>query len=116
MEYKKISINVPVDAEIFDDTFTPEENYALIKMGREWIIHRRRFESKCVPGNLVEELSANECIEFCNGVKTRGLKSEIREKNRQKYNDRLQELEKQIETMNRELQKYGVIFMPASGK
>ena len=41
MEYKILSINVPVDAEMFDDTFTPEENYAMIKMGREHIIKQR---------------------------------------------------------------------------
>jgi hypothetical protein len=86
MDYKLISITVPVDAEMFDDTFTPEENYAMLRMGREHII------------------------------KNRGLKCEIREKNRHKYRERLQELEKQIESMNRELQKYGVIFMPASSK
>jgi hypothetical protein len=79
MEYKIISINVPVDAEMFDDTFTPEENYAMIKMGRERIIKQR---------------------------------TEIREKNRDKYKNRLQELEIQIEAMKRELQKYGVIFTP----
>ena len=79
MEYKIISINVPVDAEMFDDTFTPEENYAMIKMGREHIIKQR---------------------------------TEIREKNRHKYKNRLQELEKQVEAMKRELQKYGVIFIP----
>ena len=84
MEYKKISINVPVDAEIFDDTFTPEENYAMLQMGRERII------------------------------KQRGLTREILEKNRQKYKNRLQELEKQIEAMKRELQKYGVILMPTT--
>jgi len=79
MEYKIISINVPVDAEMFDDTFTPEENYAMIKTGRERIIKQR---------------------------------TEIREKNRDKYKTRLQELEKQVEAMKRELQKYGVIFTP----
>ena len=81
MEYKIISINIPVDAEIFDDTFTPEENYAMIKMGREWIITQR---------------------------------TKIRENNRQKYRERLQELEKQVEAMKRELQKYGVIFTPTT--
>ena len=81
MEYKKISINVPVDAEMFDDTFTPEENYAMLKMGREQIIKQR---------------------------------TEIREKNRQKYRERLQDLEKQVDAMKRELQKYGVIFTPAN--
>jgi hypothetical protein len=80
MEYKIISITVPVDAELFNDTFTPEENYAILKMGRERIIKQR---------------------------------TENREKNRQKYKTRLQELEKQVDTMNRELQKYGVIFTPA---
>ena len=81
MEYKIISITVPVDAELFNDTFTPEENYAILKMGRERIIKQR---------------------------------TENREKNRQKYKTRLQELEKQIETMKRELQKYGVIFIPTT--
>ena len=80
MEYKIIHIRVPVDAEMFDDnTFTPEENYAMLQMGREHIIKQR---------------------------------TEIREKNRQKYKNRLQELEIQIDTMKRELQKYGVIFIP----
>jgi hypothetical protein len=74
-----------MDAEMFDETFTPEENYAMLKKGREWIIENR---------GLIKH----------------------REKNRQKYKDRLQELEKQIETMNIELQKYGVIFMPVMGK
>jgi prefoldin subunit 5 len=41
-------------------------------------------------------------------------RTENREKNRQKYRERLQELEKQIETMKRELQKYGVIFIPTT--
>ncbi len=81
MEYKIISITVPVGAEMFDDTFTPEENYAMIKKGRKQIIKQR---------------------------------IENREKNRQKYRERLQELEKQIETMKRELQKYGVIFIPTT--
>lgn len=81
MEYKILSIRVPADAELFDDTFTPEENYAILKMGRERIIKQR---------------------------------TENREKNRQKYRERLQELEKQIETMKRELQKYGVIFIPTT--
>jgi hypothetical protein len=81
MEYKIISIRVPVDAEIFDDSFTPEENYAILKSGREYII-KQRTENR-----------------------------DIRKKNRQKYRERLQELEKQIETMKRELQKYGVIFI-----
>jgi hypothetical protein len=82
MEYKIIHIRVPVDAEMFDDnTFTPEENYAMLQMGRERIIKQR---------------------------------TEIREKNRQKYKNRLQELEKQIEAMKRELQKYGVILMPTT--
>jgi hypothetical protein len=81
MEYKIIHIRVPLDAEMFDDnTFTPEENYAMLQMGREHIIKQR---------------------------------TEIREKNRQKYKNRLQELEIQIDTMKRELQKYGVIFTPA---
>jgi len=84
MEYKIISIHVPVNAEMFDDMFTPEENYAILKMGRERII------------------------------KQRSIKREIREKNRQKYKNRLQELEKQIESMKRELQKYGVIFIPTT--
>jgi hypothetical protein len=80
MEYKIIHIRVPVDAEMFDDnTFTPEENYAMLQMGRERIIKQR---------------------------------TEIREKNRQKYKNRLQELEIQIEAMKRELQKYGVILIP----
>ena len=83
MEYKILSITVPVDAEMFNDTFTPEENYAMIKMGREQII------------------------------KQRSIKREKREKNRDKYKTRLQELEKQVEAMKRELQKYGVIFTPA---
>jgi len=82
MEYKIIHIRVPVDAEMFDDnTFTPEENYAMLQMGRERIIKQR---------------------------------TEIREKNRQKYKNRLQELEKQIEAMKRELQKYGVILIPTT--
>ena len=84
MEYKIISIRVPVDAEIFDDTFTPEENYAILKMGRKQII-KQRIENR-----------------------------DNREKNRQKYRERLQELEKQIETMKRELQNYGVIFIPTT--
>jgi hypothetical protein len=80
MEYKIIHIRVPVDAEMFDDnTFTPEENYAMLQMGRERIIKQR---------------------------------TEIRERNRDKYKTRLQELEKQIEAMKQELQKYGVIFTP----
>lgn len=74
-----------MDAEMFDETFTPEENYAMLKKGREWIIENR--------GRIKH-----------------------REKNRHKYRERLQELEKQIETMNIELQKYGVIFMPVLGK
>ncbi len=89
MEYKIISITVPVDAELFDDTFTPEENYAILKMGRERII-KQRTENR--------ENRENR---------------ETQEKNRQKYKTRLQELEKQVDTMNRELQKYGVIFTPA---
>jgi hypothetical protein len=84
VEYKIISIRVPVDAEIFDDTFTPEENYAILKSGREYII-KQRIENR--------------------------ENRDIRKKNRQKYRERLQELEKQIETMKRELQKYGVIFI-----
>ena len=81
MEYKIIHIRVPVDAEMFDDnTFTPEENYAMLQMGREHIIKQR---------------------------------TDIREKNRDKYKTRLQELETQVEAMKRELQKYGVIFTPA---
>jgi hypothetical protein len=91
MEYKILSINVPVDAEMFDDTFTPEENYAILKMGREQIIKQRGLHQ-----------SIRKCI-------TR----EIREKNRDKYKTRLQELEKQVEAMKRELQKYGVILIPA---
>jgi hypothetical protein len=83
MEYKILSITVPVDAEMFNDTFTPEENYAMLKLGREWIITQR------------------------------GLKNKIRENNRQKYRERLQELETQVDAMKRELQKYGVIFTPA---
>ena len=94
MEYKKISINVPVDAEMFDDTFTPEENYAMIKIGREQIIKQRGLHQ-----------SMRKC-----------LTREIREKNRQKYKERLQELEKQIEIMKRELQKYGVILAPTTAK
>jgi predicted RNase H-like nuclease (RuvC/YqgF family) len=39
---------------------------------------------------------------------------ENREKNRQKYRERLQELEKRVEAMKRELQKYGVIFIPTT--
>jgi hypothetical protein len=82
MEYKIIHIRVPVDAEMFDDnTYTPEENYAMLQMGREHIIKQR---------------------------------TEIREKNRQKYKNRLQELEIQIDTMKRELQKYGVILIPTT--
>jgi Tfp pilus assembly protein PilO len=84
MEYKILSIRVPVDAELFNDIFTPEENYAMLKMGREQII-KQRTENR-----------------------------EIREKNRQKYRERLQELEKQVDAMKRELQKYGVIFTPAN--
>jgi hypothetical protein len=81
MEYKIIHIRVPLDAEMFDDnTFTPEENYAMLQMGREHIIKQR---------------------------------TDIREKNRDKYKTRLQELETQVEAMKRELQKYGVIFTPA---
>ena len=80
MEYKILSITVPVDAELFNDTFTPEENYTMIKMGREHIIKQR---------------------------------TENRENNRQKYRERLQELETQVDAMKRELQKYGVIFTPA---
>jgi hypothetical protein len=83
MEYKIISIRVPADAELFNETFTPEENYAILKMGREGII-KQRTENR-----------------------------ENREKNRQKYKTRLQELEKQVEAMKRELQKYGVFFTPA---
>ena len=103
MEYKLISIMVPVDAEVLDDTFTPEENYAMIKMGREQIIKNRDIHHSNLPILLAD--SMRKC-----------LTREIREKNRHKYRERLQELEKQIETMKRELQKYGVIFMPASGK
>ena len=33
MEYKILSIRVPVDAELFNDIFTPEENYAMIQIG-----------------------------------------------------------------------------------
>lgn len=95
MEYKIISINVPVDAEMFDDTFTPEENYAILKMGREQIIKQRGLQPIL-------------CAELMRKCITR----EIREKNRQKYKNRLQELEKQVESMKRELQKYGVIFIP----
>jgi hypothetical protein len=98
MEYKKISINVPVDAEIFDDTFTPEENYAMLKMGRERIIKQRSLEP------IQRADSMRKCV-------NREI-SDIREKNRQKYKTRLQELEKQVEAMKRELQKYGVIFIP----
>lgn len=96
MEYKIISINIPIDAEMFNDTFTPEENYAILKMGRERIIKQRGLQPiLCVD-------SMRKCIT-----------SEIREKNRDKYKTRLQELETQVEAMKRELQKYGVIFTPA---
>jgi hypothetical protein len=97
MEYKKISINVPVDAEMFNDTFTPEENYAMIKIGREQIIKQR---------GLQPILSADSM--------GKDIKREIREKNRQKYRTRLQELEKQIDAMKRELQKHGVILTPTT--
>ena len=100
MEYKILSITVPLDAEMFDDTFTPEENYAILKMGREQIIKQRGPDHSNLPILCAE--SIRKCI-------TR----EIREKNRQKYKERLQELEKQVEAMKRELQKYGVIFTPA---
>jgi len=96
MEYKILSINVPVDAEMFDDTFTPEENYAILKMGREQIIKQRKMQP----------ILCAESIRKC-------ITREFREKNRQKYKERLQELEKQIDAMKRELQKYGVIFTPA---
>ena len=98
MEYKIISINVPVDAEMFDDTFTPEENYAMLKMGRERIIKQRGLEP------IQRADSMRKCV-------NREI-SDIREKNRQKYKNRLQELETQVEAMKRELQKYGVIFIP----
>lgn len=94
---------VPVDAEVLDDTFTPEENYAMIKMGREQIIKNRDLHYSNMP-----ILSGNSMRKY--------ITREIREKNRHKYRERLQELEKQIEMMKRELQKYGVIFMPVSGK
>ena len=87
MEYKILSITVPVDAEMFNDTFTPEENYAMLKMGREQIIKQRTENRE---------------------------NREIRENNRQKYRERLQDLEKQVDAMKRELQKYGVIFTPAN--
>ena len=93
MEYKIISIRVPADAELFNDTFTPEENYAILKMGRERIIKQR-----------IENRENRENREI----------REKREKNRQKYKTRLQELEKQVEAMKRELQKYGVFFTPAT--
>ncbi len=108
MEYKIVSINVPVDAEMFDDAFTPEENYAMLQMGREYIINHR--------GPFSTHHSAKNPPILCEESMRKEVKNEIREKNRQKYKDRLQELEKQVETMNRELQKYGVIFMPASAK
>ena len=41
MDCKIISIRVPADAEMFEDTFTPKENYAILKMGRECIIKQR---------------------------------------------------------------------------
>jgi ABC-type transport system involved in Fe-S cluster assembly fused permease/ATPase subunit len=108
MEYKIVSIHVPVDAEMFNDTFTPEENYAMLKMGREQIIKQR--------GPFSTHHSAQNLPILCEDSMRKCIKNEIREKNRQKYKDRLQELEKQVEAMNQELQKYGVIFMPASAK
>jgi hypothetical protein len=101
MEYKIISITVPVDAEMFDDTFTPEENYAILKMGRERIIKQRDLDHSNLPILCVD--SMRKCVT-----------SEIREKNRQKYKNRLQELEKQVDAMKRELQKYGVILTPTT--
>ena len=60
--------------------------FLILKMGRERII-KQRTENREI--------------------------REKREKNRQKYKTRLQELEKQVEAMKRELQKYGVFFTPA---
>lgn len=42
MEFKTFGLLVPADAEFFNDQFTPEENYQLIKIGREHILSKRK--------------------------------------------------------------------------
>ena len=61
MEFKTIGLSVPIDAEIFDDQFTPEENYQIIKIGREHILSK----SKAIVQN--NNLFSNKTIEKLEG-------------------------------------------------
>jgi len=42
VKYKTIHIVVPKEAEDFNDIFTPEDNYEMIKIGRQKILERKK--------------------------------------------------------------------------
>lgn len=78
-QYKIIHIVVPKEAEDFNDTFTPEDNYEMIKIGRQKILDRK----KTTPPPHKNE--------------------------KKKTAEKIKELEKQIEWMRVELVKYGIL-------
>ena len=81
MEFKTPSIMVPMAAEVFNDLFTREDNYEMIRIGRQNILNRN---------NGTPPPIMNGTDNTTNTDKIRGL-------------------ETQIEWMRTELLKYGIL-------
>ena len=111
MSYKVINITVPSNAIVEDDNiFSPEENYMILKIGRECLIEGR----KAVIGLTQKEMSEkikNEYMEQIKKMETellvdREVNKKMEEQMSKMYEIEVEKFKKTIDTLSKKVMSY----------
>jgi hypothetical protein len=107
MALKKLEILVPEDAVVAIDSFTPEENYIMLKMGSCYL-----FEGQNVGAGLTHK-------EICQNIGDKSwekigqppqhiFRENVSAKAEMEHERQIRKLETQVRELRHELMKYGV--------
>ena len=112
MALKKLELLVPEEAILSIDSFTPEQNYIMLKMGSCYLLEGQNAGAGLTHKEICQNIGdksweqigyPNECILV--GSAHASVKTEI---DTNLYEEQLHRLETQVKVLRDELLKYGV--------
>lgn len=112
MAVKKIEIVIPSGVILNIDSFTPEENYIMLKMGSGYLLEGQNAGAGRTHREICQKLGDSLWDDI--GRQPNSLVAEINkthtpsERTIQSYEERIRILEDQTSKLKRELLKYGV--------
>ena len=112
MALKKLELLVPEEAILTIDSFTPEQNYIMLKIGSGYLLEGQNAGAGLTHKEICQNIGdkswekiglQNECIQ--GGSAHAGVKTEI---DTNLYEEQIHRLETQLKVLRDELLKYGV--------